>query len=383
MDATDVMVIGAGPAGSSVALRLARAGHSVMMLERSAFPRTKVCGDYLCRGALDALRALGLADVLGGAHPIRSVVMSGFGAQARFTLTGGGAASLPRAVLDDRLLASARSAGVHVRRGAFIGVRGHRNAARVMYRNEHGHEREIESQVLVGADGAWSSVALRTGMVRARSRPAGPWAVGGELEGLNAGEELSMYIGSGGYYARNPLGRDTVNTMLVAAYPQRGHAAEALVEDLTQGAFRFSAERLRRIVAIGPLGYRTNRVAKGRVILTGDAAELLDPFTGQGVATALALSVPAAAAVHDLLRGRHDWLVEREYATHWRSIVGPRRALTRLVRMLVRNRWLRERAVKRLRRDPDAASAIVASVSGDGPAELGLSAANLWRMLAS
>src|SRR4029077_9705581 len=48
----DVMVVGAGPAGSSIALRLARAGVDVALLERSRFPRTKVCGEYLSPGAL-------------------------------------------------------------------------------------------------------------------------------------------------------------------------------------------------------------------------------------------------------------------------------------------------------------------------------------------
>ncbi|MBV8164873.1 MAG: hypothetical protein JOZ91_11480 [Candidatus Eremiobacteraeota bacterium] len=118
-------------------------------------------------------------------------------------------------------------------------------------------------------------------------------------------------------------------------------------------------------------------------MLTGDAAELLDPFTGQGVAAALALSAPASAAVEDLLRGEPESLVERRYAARWRGIVGPRRMLTRLVHALIHNPWLRRRALRGMRRDTHAAHAIVAAVSGDWPVAGALPPSALLRLLAS
>jgi len=284
--------------------------------------------------------------------------------------------------LDERLLAAAQRAGAQLQRGAFVRARSARGHVTVVYRDAHGAECEASTRVLVGADGAWSAVARNAGLARQRRSP-GPWAIGGELHDHAGSDELTMYISSDAYYARNPLGPKTVNTMLVAPKPPRRDAAETLVDQLSGGKLRFESARMQRIVAIGPLRYRAHRVAKGRILLTGDAAELLDPFTGQGVAAALTLSAPAAAAVEDLLRGEPDSLVERRYAARWRSIVGPRRMLTRLVHALIHNPWLRRRALHGMRRDTRAAHAIVAAVSGDWPAAGTLPPAALLRLLAS
>ena len=378
-----VIVVGAGPAGASLALRLARAGHDVTLLERSQFPRVKVCGDYLCKAAIDALASLGVAaDVLHGAQRIRSVALNGFGAQARFELPGEGAASLARALFDERLLSAALRAGARLCRGSFVRAKSVHRRLVVTYRDEHGAEVQTVTRVLAGADGAWSAVARDAGLAHGRRSP-GPWAVGGELHDEAAGDELTMYASSDAYYARNPLGPRSVNTMLVAPAPARGDAADAIAARLSDGRVRFHASRMKKVVAIGPLRYRADRVAKGRIVLTGDAAELLDPFTGQGVATSLELSRPAARAVEELLRGEPEALVERRYTQSWRAIVWRRRALTRLVHALIHNPWLRRRALAGMRRDKDAAQAIVAAVSGDWPAGGALAPLALLRLLAS
>ncbi len=380
---SDVVIVGAGPAGSSLAMRLACAGYDVTLLERSRFPRAKVCGDYLSTGALHALKALGVADdVLAGAHPIHSVSLHGYGEHIRLPLPGDAAVSLARSLLDERLLTCARAAGATLCLGVFLRAHEDGSKLRITYRDEHGYERQGEARVLVGADGAWSSVARQMDMA-GQSRPSGPWAVGGELPLARAGDELSMYVGPKGYYARNPLSDDRINTMLVAPTAVRRADADTVVEQITDGALRFEADKIARPVATGPLRYRCARVAKGRVLLTGDAAELLDPFTGQGVATALALSVPAADAVTGLMRGLRPAAVARSYAAQWHSVVKPRRSLTRLIETLIRSAFLRARALRGINRDRSLAHGLLAGASGHQPAHLALSPSVLLRLLAS
>ncbi|MDQ6766755.1 MAG: NAD(P)/FAD-dependent oxidoreductase [Candidatus Eremiobacteraeota bacterium] len=379
---TDVAIIGAGPAGSTLGLQLARSGYDVTLLERSRFPRVKVCGDYLCTGALASLRDLGVADaVLAGAHPIRSIALFGFDAQLSMRLEGS-AASLPREILDDRLLAQTRACGARVVHGVYLRAEEAGRALRVEYRDHNGVTREFVTRVLVGADGAWSTVAQRAGMA-ALMRPAGRWAVGGKLPDRQSRDELSMYVGGGGYYARNPLGEDISNSMLVLPKPARPTEADEIVKQISAGSRRFEPENIERVVAVGPLRYRASRVARGRILLTGDAAELLDPFTGQGVATAMSLSFPAAAAATALLRGEPEARVARRYAAHWKSIVGPRRALGAVVEAVVRVRFLRERALRSIARDARAVYALLASVSGLAPARDALAPAVLFELLAS
>jgi len=381
----DVMVVGAGPAGSSIALRLARAGVGVALLERSRFPRTKVCGEYLSPGAIAALRDLRCADaVLSKAHRLRRVSLAAFGTgPVLLTLPGDGALSLSRATLDDALRDAAIACGVHALHGAFLHAENDGEMLQVAFRDAGGADRTSRVRILIGADGAWSTVASRCGLAGAQRR-GGRWAVGGHLRGGNGGlnDTLEMCIGAGGYYARNPLGDDITNAMLVMPRPVAGdEAADAIVDELSAGRLRFDASRLEKRVAVGPLRYEPARVVAGRVVLTGDAAGMLDPFVGQGVAIALESSGPGADAALALLAGKRTSHVARVLARARRELVLPRRILAAAVDVLMRTPLMRARAARSVRRDPAVAETVLAAIAGAAPAARALSPALLARLL--
>ena len=382
----DVLIVGAGPAGSSIALRLGRAGVDVALLERSRFPRTKVCGEYLSPGALAALHDLRCADaVLARAHRVRRVSLAAFGAgPALLTLPGDGALSLSRAILDDALRDAALACGVRALHGAFLHAEDEGGALGIVFRDADGVERECRARVLIGADGAWSTVAARSGLA-GEQRRGGRWAVGGHLRGVNGGSDdtLEMCIGPGGYYARNPLGGDMTNAMLVMPRPMAGdEEADAIVEELSAGRMRFDAAKLEKRVAIGPLRYEPSRLAAGRIMLSGDAAGLLDPFVGQGVAIALESSTTGADAALALLAGASAPQVARSLARARRELVMPRRMLAYAVDMVMRTPLMRARAARSVRRDPAVAETVLAAVAGAAPAARALSPALLARLLA-
>ena len=113
--APDVIVAGAGPAGSVAALQLARAGRQVLLLDRSEFPRDKTCGDGLIADSIGALTTLGLADeVVSRSYcTSRLLVVAPAGTEVRFETAFW---VLPRMVLDDLLFTKAREAGATFRR---------------------------------------------------------------------------------------------------------------------------------------------------------------------------------------------------------------------------------------------------------------------------
>ena len=115
----DHVIIGGGPAGAMLGLRLASAGYDVMLLEKQHEPHHKVCGEFLSAEAVNYLRRVGIDPIDLGAHPIQRVRLHSGGTrvQARLPFT---ALSLSRRILDRTLLEAAEQMGCNVHRGAFV-----------------------------------------------------------------------------------------------------------------------------------------------------------------------------------------------------------------------------------------------------------------------
>jgi flavin-dependent dehydrogenase len=170
----DVLVVGAGPAGSATATLLARHGYAVAAIDRAAFPRDKACSEYLSPEAVRVLDRLGLVGALerAGAQPLagtivrgpRGASLHGIFAQASpppFRPTG---LSVARRVLDHQLVEGARAAGVSVlERTALEELVYHRGGvAGAVVRGLAGRH-TIHARLTIGADGLRSAVAQRLG----------------------------------------------------------------------------------------------------------------------------------------------------------------------------------------------------------------------------
>ncbi len=182
-------MVGGGPAGTSTAVALARAGVGVMVVDRARFPRPKPCAEYLspeasrildAMGALDAVEATGAAQLAGvlvrapnGAE-IRGEFLSAHG-YSPFRERG---LSVRREVLDTVLVDCARGAGVEVREGARVtrccGER--RSGASSRAATIDGRDETIDARLVIGADGLHSVVARRLGLTGARALAAAPRA---------------------------------------------------------------------------------------------------------------------------------------------------------------------------------------------------------------
>jgi menaquinone-9 beta-reductase len=318
----DVLVVGAGPAGSVLALLLARAGHDVLVLDRQQFPRRKACGDCLSAAATPLLARLRLLDrVLQLPHARlagwRIFAPDGSAFSARF-------AELPhrhapdhslaveRAYLDDALLRAAIDAGARFSGGT---------AVRDLLRNNDGGVRGVitpdgtlRARLIVGADGLRSIVAQRLGAV---TRPP-------RLRKLSLTMHLDfsppdalfgeMHTGDGVCAGLAPLRGDEsrCNLTVVADAARFGRVVAADARAFV----RSSLERLpglrhripgsamddAEMLASGPFDRPVRPAAFDGAVLVGDAAGYYDPFTGQGVFQAMRGAELLAAVAHDALR---------------------------------------------------------------------------------
>lgn len=338
----DVIVVGAGPAGTIAALVLARAGARVRLLDRATFPRHKLCGDTVNPGALRLLRRLGLADPLEHeGWAIDGMIITGPRRGARVVARYGSARGLAirRRVLDQRLLEQAIAAGVDFDEGARVtaavvreGPRGTTGVAGIRLRRRDGREATLTAPVTIAADGRRSLVAFGLGLARHPKRPR-RYAIGAYFERVlppaerfgpeqtdASGSDLlfgEMHVRGGYYIGVAPLPGGLTNVCLVIPDSQlvrdrvdpaeRLHcalAAEPELRDRFAGAHRVSSPTV-----LGPLAVQATAPGMPGLVLAGDAAGFIDPMTGDGLHFAIRGGELAASAVlAGGSRDAHTWL---------------------------------------------------------------------------
>jgi geranylgeranyl reductase family protein len=381
----DVVVVGAGPAGAAVAILLAEAGWHVALLDKAGFPRPKICGEYLSPEAsriLDRLGALKTVDQA-GAQPLRGmriVAPDGTALDGAYPTSGpwrgyrDHALAIPREALDRILVERAKSLPVEVReRHRVTGlVRDSGHVAGVTAQDEDGRKLEIRARLVVGADGRSSVVAASLGLVRPHPfrRMALIQHVAG-LEGL--GDRGEIYIDPPDYAILNPVAPGLVNLGLVVplahAAPWSGRLEtffRARLKQLRHLAPRLAGmEPAGRLMAMGPLAYRVGEPRVGGVLLAGDAAGFYDPFTGEGLFTALRSAELLAETAHAALtRGDLSARALAPYARARRREFAAKARVTRGIQLLIARRGPANLVARALARRP-ALLGVLMGVIGD------------------
>ena len=328
----DVLIVGAGPAGSMAALVLARAGVRVTLVDRVDFPRDKLCGDSINPGAMTLLARHGLAaGIESKGVPIRGMLVTGPGHAAvdgRYA-DGVSGRSLRRRDLDALLLASAVAAGARFE----ANVRVHSASAAaagetstvhgIVVRTEGGAVVERRAPMVIAADGRRSAIAFGLGLAKHPARPR-RWALGAYFEGVaGLADRGEMHLRAGRYIGVAPLPGGLTNVCLVV--PERAakslmHAPDVALEAaiVADERLRGRFDRARRVTdvqVLGPLAVDVARAGLPGLLLAGDAAGFIDPMTGDGLRLALRGAELAAEAVIGHLDGKiahpHTWLEGR------------------------------------------------------------------------
>lgn len=361
MSEYDAIVIGGGPGGATAAYYLARAGVKVVVLDKKQFPRAKVCGDGLTPRAVKALRDLGLAEQISGYHRANGLrvyagkqsMVLGFPQTSRWDDFG---LVRPRKELDWTIAQAAMAEGAEYRMSTeavapvmdgtrLAGVRWVRREKAEGGGVTKAEEGELLAPFTVIADGSSSSFGKQLGLARRERYPLGLairtyYTSSGENDGLfeswlELEKDGKLLPGYGWIF---PVGEGVVNVGVgIVAWPNGSGgrvAGDVKLNDL-QRAFVDMLPRHYGITHEGQLepfmsgrlhlGWTVIRPYGDGYVLIGDAAGLVNPFTGEGIAYAMETGKLAAGFVAEAvatgdstaLAGYHEALRET-YGAYYR-----------------------------------------------------------------
>jgi geranylgeranyl reductase family protein len=323
----DVAIVGAGPAGSAAAYHLAKSRRRVLLIERSSFPRDKACGDGLTRTSVKLLAEMGLTVELAKYQRVEGIRIGtdSKGYQDRkFETRGPGwpdyGVVIPRSKLDHLICTKAVEAGASLLENTTVtgpilknervcGVRIRRN----------GTEEEVPTSFVIAADGGNSYFARKIGLFEENLWSRG-FAIRGYFTDVIDIENLfKVYVplldpdenrALGGYGWVFPLGEQYAN-IGVGFFPTQQQdfrlnlrrVFDHFLKNLSQTDPRLSNMRLVGSLkgALLPCGMNPSKCVGKGVILVGDAAGLVDPFTGEGINTALESGRLAASVLENAL----------------------------------------------------------------------------------
>jgi flavin-dependent dehydrogenase len=340
-NAYDCIIAGAGPAGTSAAIHLATSGARVLLAEQKAFPRAKLCGEFISPECLDHFERLGVADRMissGGASLTQTVFYSRTGHSVAVPSEWFGGSSralgLSRAEMDNNLLERAKNVGVVVLEDAHVsGLITDRCSVRGIRLKSAGATTDYHALVTIDATGRTRALARRLQGRKSTGRRTRPPLVAfkAHLEKARVADgECEIYFYPGGYGGLSSIEGGLSNLCFIASAkdvrrydsdPER--VVREIVSKNSRAAYTLDGASTRSewlSVSLETFGRRTLVPANG-MLTVGDAAAFIDPFTGSGMLMALESGEVAAQAIVPeigrLRNGESFESIAREYRAQY------------------------------------------------------------------
>ena len=324
----DVVIVGGGPAGSSCASFCARAGFQTVVIEREKFPREKVCGDCLNPSCWPVMERLGVTqEVLSLPHSKLSSVdfIAIDGSRVSVELPSGTDCeiSVKRSLFDNLLLTRAREFGAEIREQTTVTALSRNNDWEI----QTAPDATFHARILIAADGRNSTVARLCNLLPRPARERVALQAHVPLP-RNFGHRVVLQFLREGYSGQAPVNETELNVCLVGK-----PSTISTLRHWASGQFRLPAGQAWRSVT--PLTRSPVPCARENLFFIGDAARVVEPFTGEGIYYALRSGELAAKTVTKILGGDERQSALHEFARAYAEMYHGRLWINRLARAAV------------------------------------------------
>ena len=394
----DVLVLGAGPAGISISLLLAKLGYEVEILDPAFFPRPKICGEFVNPQAVEWLTEQELLPDFLELSPFPVYGMKIHDLQGK-SFTGHyspkGTArgfAIERKQFDTLLVAEARKAGIHIcegylakklkfESGKVTGVEG---------LDSKGKGFERQARVLIGADGRNNLIGRTFGWMQG-DRKLRKYAFMQYFENL---EDLShfgeVHLVRDGYIGIAPLNETTANVALVideSAYPSGVSFESFLRQRISESPLQkrmSAAHPVSHILSAGPLAFRMKQTSGHGTLLVGDTCGFVDPFTGEGINYAfLSASMAAPVLAEALSQNKFDDATLAQYDEARQKVFDRKFRMARILQKAIQWPAASKYLIRKFADSMELADTVVSAVGSTVPVERVWSLRFLWKLVTS
>ena len=390
----DVVIVGAGPAGSMAARKLASAGVKVALVDRDAFPRDKVCGDGVSGQGVASLQQIGLGHwseqfLRPGTLRLKSPDGKPLDGHAEPGDDYCYGRLIPRRLLDEKLVQVAVEAGAKlIEKTQIVAIESSGSRVRVAARAD-----EMDAHLAVVCDGSHAPVTRRLGLTRGQSKllAARQYLTGdiGPADRMEIHFERSVLP----YYCwLFPLGDGRINVGTAVTTAQALAKKVNLRETLTRFISDPAATdgRLAQAQPLSPIQghplrtqFGKTRTHSERILVAGDAAGLVNHLSGEGIAPAMESGELAAQhALRALTAGDFSAKTLAPYSHALEERYGADQRAAQILQLAMRSPHLLNRIFRRLRQDRDLALLIGQIIIGAKSPRLALRPTTLLRLMA-
>ncbi|MEM9679053.1 MAG: NAD(P)/FAD-dependent oxidoreductase [Bacteroidota bacterium] len=340
----DVICIGGGLAGLTAALHLSVKGYNSLIIEKNAYPKHKVCGEYISNEVLPYLRSLGFDPIKLGAKEITDFELTTINNKQMSSKLPLGGFGMSRYAMDYELMTLAEVKGATIIQDAVVDVEYKNDQFTIKTKSNNVYN----SRIVIGAFGKRSNLDVK--FQRAFIKKKSPYlAVKLHVSGDYDDHKVALHNFKGGYCGVSKVESNAINLCYITSYKAfksyktiDNFQDEVLFKnDALKAIFKNSTPQFEKPLSISQISFQTKAPVEDHMLMCGDTAGMIHPLCGNGMAMAIRSAQMAAEQIIDYLQGvKTRAEMEQGYSSNWKQAFTSRLRTGHFIAYLFRQVWL-------------------------------------------